>query len=163
MNEADYIAYFKAIAENLIAIQHVEGVAKRFAVVEEFPDAMKTLNADKQIMVIKNERGGIDGIGQGNLLELHECGVAILKKCRNGDFAAFQAAYDATLSSLRKILGRMAKDKREQHPLMLSLRLEGAQFEKIGPYADSLYGYELTFYMNSKNAFEYNYKPEDWL
>jgi hypothetical protein len=162
MNEAEYIAYFKAIAETLIAIEHSEGVTKRFATIEEFPDAMKTMNTEKQVMIVKNERGGIDGVGQGNLLELHECSVSVLKKCRNGDFAAMHGAYQDTLTSLRKILGKMALDKRNNIPFALSLKLEGVQFEKIGPYSDCLYGYELTFYMNSKSQSLYEYQSGDW-
>jgi hypothetical protein len=162
MMEEQFISYFRSLAERLKEVQHDEGTRKRFCTLEESTAAIKKLDTARMVMVAGSERGMLDGLGQGAVSEAHECSVAVLKKCALGNYAEEAAAYTGTLSALRKVLGRMAHDKKGGG-FMLSLRLQGLQFRKVGPYLDGLYGYEARFFMDLRPTNEYRYNTEDWL
>lgn len=164
MTESEFIGYFRQVAAELKAVAHHEGTARRFCTLDDFiSGAAKSLDTQNMVLAVGNEGGTLDGLGQGAGTESHECTAAVLRKCQAGNSAAIAEAYAAALPALRRVLGRMARDKRGGAGIMLGLKLESIQFRKIGPYADSLFGYEARFSINFKNIGEYAYKPEDWL
>ncbi len=165
MTETEFTQYFQQLAqESIFILDSPTAKTRRFARLEEVWDGLRA-NIDASstmLMIVKNEQGTIEGAGHGNLVETQQCGFMLVKKCRIGDFQQYQNAYDTTLSVARKIVGRMAKDKKEQHPLMTSLRIEGLQFSKLGPIFGDCYGYEVSFAMAQKNACDYKYLESEW-
>jgi hypothetical protein len=162
MNEQEFVDYFRALAEAFRPVAHSSS-EKRFATVEEFIESPRSLNTAKMVLIVGNESGSIDGLGQGGALEAHYCSVALLRKAKAGSYPDIQAAYTETMDALRKVLGKMAKDKKELAQPMLWLRLEGLQFRKVGPQGDLLYGMEAKFTISPKGGMSYQYRPEDWL
>jgi hypothetical protein len=163
MNVNDIYAYLKTIAENLLAIGHVDAGPKRFTIMEEVLDGIRAkLDTSTLLMVADAERGSITGLGQSGLVESHECAVALVRKVSPGDYTKMLLAYDDSLNAIRQMLAQMVADKKAMHPVMKALVLEGIEFKRIGPFIDNLHGYEVAFRLSSKNTCAYNINPTNW-
>jgi hypothetical protein len=166
MTETEFTSYFEGIAGSLAAIaDDPSAKLRRFARLEEVWDGLRAgIDARTSLLlVVQNEKGNIEGLGAGNLVERHRCAFAVVRQCRAGDYPAIRAAYDDSLQAARAILGRMARDKADGHQLMYALELHGISFQKLGPFLDLCYGYEITFSMAGKTACLFKHDPLQWL
>lgn len=163
MTELEFVSYFEQVATKLKAIGHDEPNGSiRFARMEE---VLNKIRSDLEFvpgMVIKNESGSVQGLGKGNLVELHRCAFMILQHCPNDDYTVYQQAFNDSFEIGRKILGKMAKDKTDCIGIMLHLDLNSISWQKIGPVYDNCYGYEFTFSITEKASCAYLYYENDW-
>ncbi|MGB0521431.1 MAG: hypothetical protein ACPGJS_00655 [Flammeovirgaceae bacterium] len=163
MTELEFVSYFEDVAIMLKDICHdPTNHIIRFARMEEVLNKIRSELEFVPGMVIKNEAGSIQGLGKGNLTEMHRCSFMILQQCANDDYTVYQQAFHETFVIGRKVLAKMTKDKIECVGIMLNLDLNSITWQKIGPVYDNCYGYEFHFSLTEKAGCAYTYNENDW-
>jgi len=133
MDEKNLIDYLEAVATAYAGVAHTPE-AKRFALGDEVWDVLNSrMDASALMMVLRNEEAEAKAIGGKNLVEAHQCGIWLVRKCQPGDHTAVRLAYREALQAARDILSLMRKDKAQSHALMQYLELQSVHFRKEGP------------------------------
>lgn len=156
---SEYMQYFETAATNLIEIGH--SPTHRAFVRSNFIDAFEAEQLDLKglVLMVEPPYYTLGGLETGeNLHHVWEGAFSILIECRENDIAAQYAACDKALKLVRKVLGKMVKDRKTRR--LFDCQLLGTTGNPVAQMFRNRYGFRQTIKMSSQ--FGLMLDPADW-
>lgn len=164
MTDTEFNSYFLDLATRLKDIAHQpEAKIGRFARMDEVLSTKRSALLLDPGLVVKNEAGSFDNIGNGNAIANHQCAFLVLQKCGIKDFDQYEKAFYLAMRIGNKILAKMLVDLKNNQGMMRYLDRHSIRFEKVGPVYDHAFGYAFHFSLKMKVGCEFVYNQNDWI
>ncbi len=172
----NHVDYMRAIATNLVSIQHVEGddAQKHFFRVSSMMNMDELIQnltgAGGYALIVEDIRMGkfIDNDSE-NLLDNKSCVFMLVKQADIADAASRETAQKDCEIECMKIFSKMFKDKRnDQRPEfpktgLRNLDRNSIYYQTVGPLGDNFFGMMYTFNIAPPLASKIVYNANDWL
>ena len=173
MTHAQYIQYFKELAEQHYLILHDDDTRRSFyrANIEELLDGLKDAKLSFPCLVLDSQSGQVSGQSGffDNPWDNTPGAFTILKKVKQSDFDDENTVLDATKQIGFDIIARMKLDftkkvTRDDGSIKLYyFNPSSVRYYKVGPLNDQEFGYRFEFLIGSPMEVGLGYVADRWV